>query len=218
METLLINKTDFVPYRNITANMDDSKRLEPFILEAQRIDLPNLMGKRLYFDLIDKITSYEGGVALAAAADPPTTYTPTVDELWFKKLLDGASYTYTWPDRSTSTKIYAGLKPVLVYLSYARFVRSDNVRSTQSGFVKKNGGDFSVQVSDKEIQATASRAEADANAFFTGAEEFMKDNYPYFGKYLSGEGSQTSESKRTGTRLSSVKGRSYFSDRKTYLR
>ena len=52
METLLITKTDFAPYRNLTVNMDDSKRLEPFILEAQRIDLVNMLGKRLYLSLI----------------------------------------------------------------------------------------------------------------------------------------------------------------------
>jgi len=220
MEPLLITKSDFISYRNLTVNMDDSKRLEPFILEAQRIDLSNLLGKRLYFDMMANITSYNAGVAAADAAS--TTYSLTADEQWFQKLLTGCGYTYTWPDRSTTTKIYAGLKPVLVYLSYARFVRSDNVRSTQSGFVKKTV-DFSTQISDKEIQAVASRAEADANAFFSGAEDFMIDNAAYFGKYLSGElgGRNTDgfnpDSKRTGTRLSAVKGETYLHDRKKYL-
>jgi hypothetical protein len=220
MEPLFITKSDFIPYRNLTVNMDDSKRLEPFILEAQRIDLSNLLGKRLYFDMITNIASYNAGVA-AADADS-TTYTPTTDEQWFQKLLTGCGYTYTWPDRSTTTKIYAGLKPVLVYLSYARFVRSDNVRSTQSGFVKKTV-DFSTQVSDKEIQAVASRAEADANAFFTGAEDFMADNADYFGKYLTGEfegrpgDAFKRDGKRTGTRLSAIKGQDYLHDRKRYI-
>jgi hypothetical protein len=223
METLLINKTDFAPYRIITVNMDDHKRLEPFILEAQRIDLVNLLGKRLYFDMIKYITSYNAGVNAALASDPVSIYTPTADEDWFQKLLNGCSYTYTWPDRSTTTKIYAGLKPVLVYLSYARFVRSDNVRSTQSGFVKK-AVDFSVQISDKEIQAVASRAESDANAFFSGAEDFMADNADYFRKYIDSEykgrpgDTFKEEGKRTGTRLSAVKGKNQVANHKTYLR
>ncbi|WP_139113050.1 hypothetical protein [Mucilaginibacter sp. PPCGB 2223] len=220
MEPLLITKSDFIPYRNLTVNMDDSKRLEPFILEAQRIDLSNLLGKRLYFDMMANIASYNAGVAAADAAS--TTYTPTTDEQWFQKLLTGCGYTYTWPDRSTTTKIYAGLKPVLVYLSYARFVRSDNVRSTQSGFVKKTV-DFATQVSDKEIQAVASRAEADANAFFTGTEDFMADNAGYFGKYITGEyqgrpgDAFKRDGKRTGTRLSAIKGNTYLHDQKKYL-
>jgi hypothetical protein len=151
MESLLITKTDFAAYRNLTVNMDDSKRLEPFILEAQRIDLSNMLGKRLYFDMIKYLSSYNAGIAAQTDQSP---YQASTDELWFQKLLNGASYNYTWPDQSITTKIYAGLKPVLVYLSYARFVRNDNVRSTQSGFVKKTV-DFSTQISDKEIQSVA---------------------------------------------------------------
>ena len=223
MEPLLINKADFIPYRNLTINMDDSKRLEPFILEAQRIDLVNMLGKRLYFDLINYVNSYNTGLATAAANTPATTYTASTDEVWFQKLLNGCTYTYTWPDKSTTTKIYAGLKPVLVYLSYARFVRSDNVRSTQSGFVKKTV-DFSVQITDKEIQAVAGRAEGDANAFFTGVNDFMADNADYFHKYIDSEftgnpgDALRKEGHRTGTRLSAVKGQYHSSNRKHYLR
>ena len=213
MEPLFITRTDFTPYRNLTVNMDDAKRLEPFILEAQRVDMPNLLGKRLYFDLVKYTASYNAGVAAAIAINPNAVYTPTTDELWFYKLLNGCTYTYTWPDSSTTNKIYAGLKPVLVYLSYARFVRSDNVRSTQSGFVKKTV-DFSTQITDKEIQAVASRAESDANAFFSGAEDFMADNADYFIKYLGQEytgrpgDAFSNQTRRSGTRLTPVKGRS----------
>ena len=208
MEPLLITKTDFAAYRNLTLNMDDSKRLEPFILEAQRLDLCTMLGKRLYFDMVKYLASYNAGITAQTDLMP---YQPTADEQWFQKLLNGTSYNHTWPDQSITTKIYAGLKPVLVYLSFARFVRSDNVRSTQSGFVKKNT-DFSVQISDKEIQSAATRAEADANAFFTSVEDFMADNASYFQTYLNGDypGShrqaQNSE-KRTGTKLYAVKGR-----------
>jgi hypothetical protein len=86
METLLITKTDFAPYRNLTVNLDDTKRLEPFILEAQRIDLINLLGKRLYFDLVAFIGSYNFGVAEGLNEDPIVSYSPTSDELWFYKL------------------------------------------------------------------------------------------------------------------------------------
>jgi hypothetical protein len=110
----------------------------------------------------------------------------------------------------------------LVYLSYARFVRSDNVRSTQSGFVKKTV-DFAVQITDKEIQAVASRAESDANAFFSGCEDFMNDNADYFRKYLAGESCNAGDSfnregKRTGTRLTAVRGQTHFRDRKRFIR
>ena len=176
----------------------------------------------VYFDMIKYLSSYNDGTAAAAASNPTTTYTPTIDETWFQKLLNGCSYTYTWPDQSTTTKIYAGLKPVLVYLSYARFVRSDNVRSTQSGFVKKTV-DFSVQITDKEIQAVASRAESDANSFFTGVNDFMADNADYFRKYIEAEydgrpgDALRNENTRSGTRLTAVKGRYHAQDKKHYL-
>jgi hypothetical protein len=222
MEPLLIIKTDFAAYRNLTLNTDDSKRLEPFILEAQRLDLSAMLGKRLYFDMIKYTTLYNAGIAAQTEQSP---YQASTDELWFNKLLNGTSYTHTWPDQSLTTKIYAGLKPVLVYLSYARFVRSDNVRSTQSGFVKKTM-DFATQISDKEIQAVASRAEADANAFFTTVEDFMADNVSYFKKYLDSDypGSHRNsnafkpQSQRTGTHLSAVKGQTNLNGRKRYIR
>jgi hypothetical protein len=200
---LLISKTDFLPYRNLTINMDDSKRLEPFILEAQRIDLCNMLGKRLYFDLINHIESYTTGIAAQTDGHP---YQPIADETWFNQLLNGSSYSYTWTDGATTTKQYAGLKPVLVYLSFARFVRSDNIRSTQSGFVKKTV-DFSTQISDKEIQAVAARAETDANAFFSAVQDFMADNPAYFNKYLhgGGVGHALPAEKRFGVTLKAIK-------------
>jgi hypothetical protein len=216
MEPLLITKTDFAAYRNLTTNMDDSKRLEPFILEAQRLDLNAMLGKRLYFDMLKYLASYSSGIAAQTDLAP---YQPNTDELWFQKLLNGASYNYIWSDQSITTKIYAGLKPVLVYLSFARFVRSDNVRSTNSGFVKKTV-DFSTQISDKEIQSVAARAEADANAFFTAVEDFMADNDAYFKKYLDSDypGSHRETKSRIGTQLFAVKGKSYPSYPKFIIR
>jgi hypothetical protein len=219
MEPLLITKTDFAAYRNLTLNMDDTKRLEPFILEAQRLDLSTILGKRLYFDLLKYLDSYNAGIAAQTELAP---YQPTTDEQVFQNLLNGTTYNYTWPDQSITAKIYAGLKPVLVYLSYARFVRSDNVRSTQSGFVKKTV-DFATQITDKEIQAVASRAEADANAFFSATEDFMADHDEYFKKYLVADypgahRHNLKPEKRAGTTLSSVKGKSYINDRKRYIR
>lgn len=213
---LLISKTDFQPYRNLTVNMDDSKRLEPFILEAQRIDLCNMLGKRLYFDMINNIETYNAGIAAQTEGHP---YQPTTDENWFKQLLNGSSYTHTWADGATTTKQYAGLKPVLVYLSFARFVRSDNIRSTQSGFVKKTV-DFSTQISDKEIQAVAARAETDANAFFSAVQDFMADNAAYFRKYLHGGslGHALPAEKRFGITLTAVKGNNYTTGSKCYLK
>ncbi len=44
----LITLTDFDAYRHLTVNLDTLERLEPFVLESQRMDLEPVLGEALY--------------------------------------------------------------------------------------------------------------------------------------------------------------------------
>lgn len=176
LESPLITKDDFLPYRAISDNINDVKRLTPYIVEAQRIDLMQLIGNHLYYDLIKFTASLSAGILSGG------TYEPTPDEMQFNNLLNGLTYVVNLPDGSSVTKVYPGLIPVLVYCSYRRFVNEDGLRSTPAGFTKKSTVE-SVPATAKEISEKAARADTDARAFYSLCEEYIYDNRAYYAKY-----------------------------------
>lgn len=202
-EFKLITAEDFLPYRAISKNLDEAKRIEPHIIEAQSNDLIELLGEYLYFDLIKNIKAYN------VAKEADANYTSTPEQQQFLDLLNGATYVYKPGTLNEITKIYSGLVPVLVYLTYARFVNRDNIRSTPAGFAIKTTME-STPISAKQITEEAGRAVADANVRFRMTEKFMRDKAPFFDKYLSGcacDGTgktigQRLHSPRNGNRLS----------------
>lgn len=200
METLLIKKADFLPYRNISANINEAKQLDSFILEAQRLDLIGLLGRKLYFKLISVYTTYLERLLANA------TYLPTAEETAFKDLLRGKKYV----DSDQNDINYLGLVPVLVYLTYARFVRSSHIQSTSSGFVRKTH-EFAEAISSKEVQEQASRAETDASAFLNFVFEYLGANEETFKDYVNVSSDTcvgSTDLRRIGTRLRSVRGKS----------
>lgn len=196
MEQLLITKVDFTPYRTISAHVNEAKGLDSYILEAQRLDLIGLIGKRLYFKLIEVYSAY-----LEHSKTPD--YTATAEEQAFIDLLKGKTY----QDTEQNTVVYPGLIPVLVYLTYARFVRSAHIQSTAAGFVRKQA-EFSEPISSKEISEQAARAESDANAFLTFVFDYIRDNPELNTFYIPAGYSECATDgllRRTGTRLRSVR-------------
>lgn len=205
MEIQLITQADFLPYRAISDNTDKAKRLEPHIIEAQRLDLMTLLGEALYYALIKNIKSYRAAKALNA------DYEATVIEQKFLDLLHGVTYILNPGKENEIQKEFPGLVPVLVYLSYARFVNRDNIRSTPSGFVIKTNME-SEPISAKQISEEAARATTDANKFFMFAEAFIRDFSEFFNKYRDNCACDAS-GKTLGTRLHSPRNRNKLSSR-----
>jgi len=200
METLLIKKADFLPYRNISANINEAKQLDSFILEAQRLDLIGLLGRKLYHKIISVYTTYLERLAANA------TYISTTEEKSFIDLIRGKKYT----DSDQNDINYLGLIPVLVYLTYARFIRSSHLQSTATGFVRKTH-EFAEAISSKEIQEQASRAETDASAFLNFVFEYLGENMETFKDYVNVTDNAcigSTDLRRIGTRLRSVRGKS----------
>lgn len=231
----LIKDTDFLPYRAIANNMDVAKRLVPHIIEAQTLDVMPLMGSALWFDLMKYTASLAAGIAAAAIAEPPTTYVPTAEETKFNRLLNGFTYTVFAGKPNELTKGYEGLKPVLVYFAYSRFVLRDNIRSTPSGFTQKTTIE-SQPVGVKQLNDEANRAISAANTYYQHVNTYIKDQINVvdgddFKKYSNGndcccgpgfvgsgfyyghDGAGCNTGKRGKSGIGSVRNRNKLSDR-----
>lgn len=93
----------------ISANFPSDK-FEEMANEIQVEDLQNLIGFDFYQDLIQNPTK--------------TAYA---------ELLDGGTYEY-----NSITYIFKGLKYVLAYLFFAKYIKHSGIEDTFGGFVKKN--------------------------------------------------------------------------------
>jgi hypothetical protein len=105
----LINRTDIQVFRQISNSVYDDV-LNQHILDAQFVDLQDLMGMDFYNDLIRNSASVEN-----------------------TSLLDGGTYTY---NGITYTNV--GLKAVLSHYAYARYIMFGSQTDTPFGFVEKS--------------------------------------------------------------------------------
>lgn len=115
--------------RDISANIDDVKRIDPYIEEAEKEWVIPSIGAKLYKDLISKVDSENN-----------TT------------LLEGGYY-------NGDTAYLSGLKKAIAYLAYSRYVRNSNVFLTSSGARAKGSLEFSDSVDDRAVVRVANEAE-----------------------------------------------------------
>lgn len=155
----LITISDIQPYKAISINLDTDDKLDPFILEAQQFDLKKLMGDAFYLDFIN---DFSASPALAKYAD----------------LFNGSEFIYAGINYK-----HEGIKPVLCYLAYARYVLNSNVNATAYGTVRKKTEE-SEQVDDKTVQRLSNQAYAGALAYWEDVKRFIYvKQYPlwYYG-------------------------------------
>lgn len=107
---MLINKTEIAKHREISKNVRDDK-INPYIEDAQRLDLKPLLGERLYNTLVK-------------------------NEAHHTELLEGVEYEY-----QGETYDHPGLKKVLSIFAYARYVMFGSYTDTAFGFVEKSSQD-----------------------------------------------------------------------------
>lgn len=149
--TLLIGISDFTPYKSISHNINVTKKLEPYIVEAQEFDLKDLLGQELYNDLLNDFI-----------ASPPLGN--------YEDLYNGSSYT-----KGGKVYTHKGLIPVLVYFTYARFIMDSNSESTAFGQVVKTN-QYSEPLSEKAIDRKYNQAKSGALAYWKDVEKFLNDN------------------------------------------
>lgn len=200
MELLLINKSDFAPYRNLSVKVEQSQ-LEPYIIEAQNIDLYGYLGPVWYGKILQAYTDYTNNKAAYAATDLQPDYIPTDTEQQYLYLLNGRSYT----DSAGLYVNYRGLKAVLVYLTYSRYIREAHIFSTQSGF-KINNNQYSEHVSTRDINEMAIRAENDAQALMHRVWDYTKSYSSIFNFAVSSTCNETRRNDPRRLKLGAVRG------------
>jgi len=156
--TLLIGLTDFQDFKGISSNVNTFKELEPHILEAQEFDLRPLMGESFYLSLLDDFEA-----------------SPSLDD--YEALFNGGHYTHNGNQYE-----HGGIKAVLVYHAYARYIGGSPVQSTATGFVRKTN-QYSEPASEKTISRMSAQARSGAQSYWDKVKCFIERNsndYPLF--------------------------------------
>ncbi len=110
LDKYLITTEDIKKFRP-TAELDD-ERINPYIIEAQNIDLMEVLGEAFFYDLM---LNFDDSVA--------TNYAQ------YQKLLNGETYVV-----GTDTKYFEGIKPIVCYFTLAKFVVANPINITRFGF------------------------------------------------------------------------------------
>jgi len=119
--TKLISLTDIQELKGISSNVNIVKQLNPFIIEAQEMELRPFLGDEFY---------------LALLADAPTFAN-------YGDLFNGVDYTYNGHQYRND-----GIKPMLIYYAYARYLNNAQSIITPNGIVSKENNN-STPVSEK---------------------------------------------------------------------
>lgn len=154
--TPLITLEEIRAVKTIALNIQQAKELTPYILEGQNFDLGKLLGDAFYLALIDDFT----------ASPSLTTYSD---------LFNGGSYVH-----NSVTYYNYGLKNLIVYYAYARYVANSNVIATPTGFVHKTNP-HSENVTDKTVSRLTDNARSSALLIEDSVRLYLqrkKDDYP----------------------------------------
>lgn len=157
--TLLISLSDFADFKHISANINSATKLNPFINEAQEFDLRPLMGAEFFLDLI---ADFEASPSLATYSD----------------LFNGSEWTV-----GTIKHQHNGIKPVLAYFSFARYLMNQGANSAPFGMVQKLNNPESQPISERTLERLVSQAKSGAQAYWSRVNKFLLDNksdYPLY--------------------------------------
>lgn len=130
MNKYLITLDDIIQYRQISTSVNH-KYLNPYIMNAQRVDVLKLVGERLYIDLITNTENHT-------------------------ELLEGGIYTH-----EGETFMFDGLKKVLAAYTYARYYYAGGAVDTPFGVVQKKSEDSApIPINERKTVYTECRNDA----------------------------------------------------------
>lgn len=148
---MLINKTEIAKHRTISKTVRDDK-IDPFIEDAELLDLKPLLGNALYFDLVKNSTDQK-----------------------YVDLLDAKEFAV-----NDITHKHLGLKKVISIFANARYVLFGSNTDTPFGLVQKGHQD-SVPVSGTTKRDIYTKDRQTAAQYFSDIALFLdnnKDTYP----------------------------------------
>lgn len=157
----LLAASDFSVIREISTNINDA-RILPYVREAQHNDMLNFLGKDLYYAfLIDQVANVWA--------------TTKYQELW-----DGATYT------SGSNTVYNyGMKLMLLYFSYSRFLKNQDIQVTSYGVRILSDGDLSEREAKEQIRTKSREAYSTGLIYQKQCRGFIDDNPSAFALFAS---------------------------------
>jgi len=144
----LITSVDVNKIKRISLNQNDARQLDPFITEAQNFDLKTQMGDAFFQDVVTN------------PGEPDNVV-----------LLDGAIY----KDDDGNDVEFTGIKAVLVYFAYGRYINGKNAQDTPHGFVNKTG-ENSAKIDAIEVSRQSKQAQAGAFALWRDVITFLNSN------------------------------------------
>jgi hypothetical protein len=157
----IITITDIQDFKALSKNTDTDKKVNPFIQEAQEFDLRPFMGDEFYLKLVEEFKN-------------------TFPDSNYENLYQGSTWT-----KNGKTYENPGLRSVLVYWSYARYLNKANTNSTAFGMVTKTNPD-STPITDRTIDRLVSQANSGAKAYLNRVEFYINCNKDLFPQYDCG--------------------------------
>lgn len=155
MAELIINKNDIQLFKEISKGRSFDS-IERFIREAQDLDLPQVMCQEFYYDLLKNYQSAK-----------------------YQKLIHGDKYTVGGIEIE-----FPGLKAVLSYFTYSRYVMDSNISDTPFGMVQKTN-EFSQPISSTEKRDRRDKSISDAHTYWQRVVDYLnakKADFPVWEK------------------------------------
>lgn len=156
--TLLINRTDIIPYCQVAIHSREEEMLQTHILASQLVDIKGVLGNALYTDLIANRL-----------------------ETKYVTLLEGGTYV----NDDGYTISFQGLKSAIACYTYARYMLSKNAVDTPFGMVAKTS-DYSEKADSGIITSIASAKRNEGSAYLQECIQFIKDNIDDYPLYENG--------------------------------
>lgn len=169
---MLITIADIKAVRDISENINQTKRINNFIEEAEQVDVKpvlNACGKDFFYYITLK-----------------NDESPVDADI--EKLLAGGTYV----NSSGETISFNGLRKVIALYAYARIIQNNAVHITATGNVQKNnqystslqqGSSFGVN--RQGIEKPAQEARTTAATYFEEVKRFLNDQSDLFPMYSS---------------------------------
>jgi hypothetical protein len=154
MTHLLINKNDFKEYKALSKGRSIDI-IEQYILEAQDLDLKDIICREFFFDILKN------------------NQLPV-----YQKLIHGETYT----DAAGNDIEFKGLKAVLAYFAYARYIMTGHITDTPFGMVQKTN-DNSTAITSTEKRDVRDRCRIDAMTYWKECEIYLKEKIADFPKW-----------------------------------
>lgn len=146
--SLLINRTDFANnHRQVTESNFNTGTLNQHISDAQFIDIQKLLGVDFYNDLIRNSTDAK-----------------------YQTLLNGGEYTY-----QSNTYTNVGLKSVIVFYAYSRYILAGSQTDTPFGYVQKTNQN-SQEVPQAQKRDISKQNQQTAYNYWENVQAFLNRN------------------------------------------